>query len=57
MDNQTSSKIRSVQNLNNELVQTSLHIKDIDKHDFGIYACFAESTLGKNHAAIELRGN
>lgn len=55
MDNQTSSQIRSVQNLNNELVQTSLHLKDIDKHDFGFYACFAESVSGKNHAVVELR--
>ncbi|CAF3632488.1 unnamed protein product [Rotaria sordida] len=55
MDNKTISKFRQQQYTNNDITQTSLYIKDIEKLDFGLYGCFAESMAGQSHAVIELR--
>ncbi|CAF4287692.1 unnamed protein product [Rotaria sp. Silwood2] len=57
MDNKTISKFRQQQYTNGDITQTSLYIKDIEKLDFGLYGCFAESMAGQNHAVIELREN
>jgi hypothetical protein len=56
MDNHTMSKFRQQQQTQGYIIQTSLYIKDSEKNDFGLYGCFAESTIGKSHAVIELRG-
>ncbi len=50
------SKFRQQQQTQGYIIQTSLYIKDSEKNDFGLYGCFAESTIGKSHAVIELRG-
>ena len=56
MDNRTITKFRQQQHTHGDVIQTSLSIKEIEKNDFGLYGCFAESMSGKNHAVIELRG-
>jgi hypothetical protein len=56
MDNNTISKFRQQQNIHGDVTQISLHIKDIEKPDFGFYACFAESIAGQSHIVIELKG-
>jgi hypothetical protein len=55
-NNNTISKYRQQEQINGNVVQTTLHIKDIEKNDFGVYGCFAESMIGKSHGVIELRG-
>ncbi|CAF3734775.1 unnamed protein product [Rotaria sp. Silwood1] len=55
IDNKTISKFRQQQHTNGNIIQTNLYIKDIEKLDFGLYGCFAESMAGQSHAIIELR--
>ena len=60
-DNQSLSnhtkKFRSHHGYDGASAQTSLHVKDIERADFGNYTCFAESMAGQSQASIELRGN
>jgi len=50
------ARFRQQQHIHGDLLHTTLYIKDLEKEDFGIYACFAESKAGRNKAIIELKG-
>lgn len=49
-------KYRQQEHPTGDLIRTSLMIKEIEKQDLGFYDCLIESTSGKSHATIELRG-
>jgi hypothetical protein len=51
-----SGRFRQQQHNNGDIMHSTLYIKDIDKDDFGHYACFAESKAGRSEATIELKG-
>jgi hypothetical protein len=40
-----------------DVAQTSLHIREVEKTDFGFYTCRIESMAGHNEATVELKGN
>ncbi|CAF3756249.1 unnamed protein product [Rotaria socialis] len=50
-----SPRFRQQQNIHGHLVHTTLYIKDVEKTDFGLYACYAESKAGHSKAVIELK--
>jgi hypothetical protein len=50
-----STRFRQQQHIHGDLSHTTLYIKDIEKSDFGFYACFAESKAGRSKAVIELK--
>ncbi|CAF4419174.1 unnamed protein product [Adineta steineri] len=51
-----SPRFRQQQHIHGELLHTTLYIKDLEKADFGLYACHAESKGGRSKATIELKG-
>ena len=51
-----STRFRQQQHMHGDLSHTTLYIKDVEKADFGLYACFAESKAGRSKAIIELKG-
>lgn len=59
IDNKTlssqSNRFRQQQHVHGELLHTILHIKDLEKTDFGLYACYAGSKGGQAKAVIELK--
>ncbi|CAF0879569.1 unnamed protein product [Adineta steineri] len=50
-----SPRFRQQQHIHGELLHTTLYIKDLEKADFGLYACHAESKGGRSKATIELK--
>ncbi|CAF4587642.1 unnamed protein product [Rotaria sp. Silwood1] len=50
-----SNRFRQQQNIHGHLLHTTLYIKDVEKTDFGLYACYAESKAGQSKAVIELK--
>ncbi|CAF0735622.1 unnamed protein product [Rotaria sordida] len=50
-----SNRFRQQQNIHGHILHTTLYIKDIEKTDFGLYACYAESKAGHSKAIIELK--
>ena len=40
-----------------DVAQTSLHIREVEKSDFGLYTCRIESMAGHSGATVELKGN
>jgi len=50
-----STRFRQQQHIHGDLLHTTLYIKDLEKSDFGLYACFAESKGGRSKAVIELK--
>ncbi|CAF4147191.1 unnamed protein product, partial [Rotaria magnacalcarata] len=57
IDNNTTIKFRQEQKQKTagDVIQTVLYLKEIDKTDFGLYSCVADSKAGQSHATIELR--
>jgi hypothetical protein len=59
IDNNTlsnqSTRYRQQQHIHGDLLHTTLYIKDVEKTDFGLYACYAESKAGRSKAVIELK--
>ncbi|CAF2103599.1 unnamed protein product [Rotaria magnacalcarata] len=57
IDNNTTIKFRQEQKQKTagDVIQTVLYLKEIDKTDFGLYSCIADSKAGQSHATIELR--
>ncbi|UJR27719.1 hypothetical protein I4U23_008996 [Adineta vaga] len=51
-----STRFRQQQHIHGDLSHTTLYIKDLEKADFGIYACCAESRAGRSKAVIQLKG-
>lgn len=51
-----SSRFRQQQHIHGHLLHTTLYIKDIEKTDFGLYACYAESKAGQSKAIIDFKG-
>lgn len=50
-----STRFRQQQHIHGDLLHTTLYIKDLEKNDFGFYACLAESKGGRSKAVIELK--
>ncbi|CAF3610355.1 unnamed protein product [Rotaria socialis] len=57
IDNNTTIKFRQQQQQQTagDVIQTVLYLKEIDKTDFGLYNCIADSKAGQSHATIQLR--
>lgn len=51
-----SNRFRQQQHTNGKTIHSTLHIKDVEKSDFGHYACLAESKGGISQATIDLKG-
>ncbi|CAF4444894.1 unnamed protein product, partial [Rotaria sp. Silwood2] len=50
-----SNRFRQQQHIHGHLLHTTLYIKDVEKTDFGLYACYAESKAGQSKSIIELK--
>ncbi|CAM4745743.1 unnamed protein product [Rotaria magnacalcarata] len=50
-----SPRFRQQQNTHGQFLHTTLYIKDVERTDFGLYACYAESKAGHSKAVIELK--
>jgi hypothetical protein len=50
-----STRFRQQQHIHSDVLHSSLYIKDLEKNDFGFYACIAESKAGRSEAIIELK--
>lgn len=55
-DNHKVKKLEHQQYIIGDITQTILTIKDVNRIDFGLYGCVAESMAGQSHAVIELKG-
>ena len=52
-----STRFRQQQQIHGDTIQTTLHIKELEKTDFGQYACLAESQAGRSETILELKGS